>query len=126
MQSKFTKYIRESGYNKSAAWELKLCKGGNALSYSAFQPQQIPSLLKAKKECIYRKISDADMGLKPYDASQICSAEAYVVAGWHHMMQGISCYWIDVEAFIAEQQQSTRKSLTEQRASEIAQKKHIL
>lgn len=126
MQSKFTKYIRESGYDTSTAWELKLSKGDNALPYSSFQEQQLPSLLKAKHGCVYRKISDAEQGLKPYDASQICHASAFIVAGWHHEMKGITCYWIDVEMFLDEQKRSSRKSLTEARASEIATKQHVL
>lgn len=125
-QSRFTKYIRESGYDKSAAFELKFRTEGTALPFSAFEPQQIPSLLKAKQACIYKKLSDADHGLKPFDALQICNAEAWVIACWWHIGKGIWVYWIDIDDFVAEQGRSTRKSLTEDRASELAYHVHIL
>lgn len=125
-QSKFTKWIKDIGYSASAAFELKLCKEGEALAYSSFQPQQLPSLLKVKNGCLYRKISDADRGLKPYDASILCHAEAWVVAGWHYERRGIMVYMIDIDVFLAEQKQSTRKSLTEERAAKIANKHFVL
>lgn len=122
VQSKFTRWIRENKYDHSAAWELKLCKGGKALPFSAFQPQQLPSLLKAKQACIYRKLSDFDPGLKPFDAMQVCHSEAYVVACWHHEGKGVTAYWIDIEKFLEAQKLSTRKSMTEQTAERIASK----
>ena len=122
MQSKFSKWVRENKYNKSAAWELKLCKNGHALAFSAFQEQQLTSLYQAKHACVYKKLSDFDPSLKPYDASQICNAEAWVVAGWHHDRKGITAYWIDIDIFLQAQKQSERKSMTESQANLIAYK----
>jgi hypothetical protein len=120
VQSKFTKWVKENNYKFSAAWELKLCKKGEALAFSAFQPQQLPCLQKAKHDCVYRKISDADRSLKPYDASQICFAEAYVVACWYQEREGTNAYWIDIDDMLEEIKASPRKSLTEKRANEIS------
>lgn len=125
-QVKFTKYIRESGYDKSAAFEMKFKVEGSALPYSSFMPQQLPSLLKAKEACVFKKLSDADRSLKPFDSLQICNAEAWVIACWWHIGKGTWVYWIDIHDFLTEQSRSSRKSLTEERASQIAARTHIL
>lgn len=122
MQSRFSKWIRESKFQKSAAFELKLVKAGHALPYSAFQPQQLPSLLQAKHSCVYRKISDADRGIKPYDCSQICNADAWVVIGWYRPRKPIKVYWIDIDTFMSIKDSSKRKSLTEEQALAISSK----
>ncbi len=116
----FTKWIRDNNYFETATFELKLCKGNNALPFSSFQPQQLPSLMQAKHGCVYKKLSDADPTLKPFDALQICHAKSYVIACWWHEGKGITAYWIDIDFFITEQKQSDRLSLTEQRAHLIA------
>jgi hypothetical protein len=36
-------------------------------------------LLKASTGCLYKKLSDIDPTMKPFDAFQICNAPAYVV-----------------------------------------------
>lgn len=126
MQVKFGKWMRESYNGPSAAFELKLCKGNNALPFAAFEPQQPVSLLKAKHEFIFKKLSDADRTLKPFDCFVLVKTDAWVIAGWHHMGKGIATYWIDIDAFLAEQAASTRKSITEKRAVEIASKHFIL
>ena len=125
IQSLFTKWVRQN-YKESAAWELKVCKQGRALAYTAFQPQQIPSLLKAKHECIYKKLSDMDPSLKPFDALQICRSKAYVVVVWYKPYCLKEAVWLDIDAFVHEQETSQRKSLTQERARQIAEKVTIL
>lgn len=120
MQSLFSKWVREN-YNQSAAFELKLCKGRNALPYNAFQPQQLPMLYKAKHGCVYKKLSDLDPSLKPFDCLQICYSPAFVVVMWYTPRQPKEALLIDIDVFLAERDSSLRKSLTEQRARELAQ-----
>lgn len=121
-QSRFTKWIRQGNYNQSAAFELKLAKGNSALSYSSFQPQQLPMLHKAKHGCVYKKLSDLDPSLKPFDCLQICNSDAYIIAVWYHERKTLTAYWIDIDKFLEEQSSSSRKSITEQRAKELATK----
>lgn len=126
IQSLFTKYVRDN-HRTTAAWELKLKKNGEALSFAGdFQPQQLPSLLKAKHGCVYRKLSDIDPGLKPFDAMQVCQSPAYVVVVWYVPREEKVAYWIDIDQFMTEARESKRKSLTRARASEIASKIHSL
>lgn len=122
VQSRFSKWIRQGFFPQSAAFELKLTKGNKALSFSGFQEQQLPMLHKAKHGCVYKKLSDMDPSLKPFDALQICYANSFVVACWYHERKPITAYWIDIDHFLEEQKTSTRKSLTEQRASQLATK----
>ncbi len=119
-QSRFTKYIRETCFAKTCAWELKLTKGNLGLAFSSFQPQQLPSLLKAKHGCVYKKLSDADPTLKPFDAFQICNADAYVVACWYRERIGITAYWIDIDVFMEMIKVSVRKSIKEVEAAKFA------
>lgn len=126
MQVKFGKWIRDNKYDKNAGFELKLCKGNNALPFSAFEPQQPVSLQKAKHEFIFKKLSDADRTLKPFDCFVLAKSEAWVIAGWYHERKGINVYWLDIDVFLEEQKTSTRKSITEERAAEIASKHFVL
>src|SRR3990167_1871100 len=118
----FGKWIRENKYDKTAAFELKLCHNNNALSFNAFQPQQTPCLLEAKRNFLFKKLSDADPTLKPFDCFTIAHCEAWVIAIWKHEGKRPVAYWLEIEDFIEAQKLSTRKSITEFIASKIASK----
>lgn len=120
MQSKFTAWMDKSDYYKNAAWELKLSKENNALAFNSFRPQQLPSLYKAKHNRVFKKLSDMDPTLKPFDCMQVCYAEAWVIAGWHHERKGITAYWIDIDVFLQAQKESQRKSITESECATLA------
>jgi len=73
-QTKFGNYILE---NKIfCVYELKISKG-NTVQFSKFQDQQLPSLWKAYRQGINIKLTDASVGLKPFDG--MCyNGDAYV------------------------------------------------
>lgn len=61
-----------------------------------FQAQQIPSLLQASQSCIYHKISDQSMQLKPFDSLQICYSPAFVGVMWYKLRQPKVLYLIHI------------------------------
>ena len=66
------------------ALELKLKHNKEKLHIIRdFQPQQIPTLIQASKSCVYHKISDQGMALKPFDSFQICYSPAFVGVCWY-------------------------------------------
>lgn len=133
-QSEFSKWLRNKHrtihepenkdvkaliYNKTLALELKLAKDKKRVNYKThFQPQQLPSLEKAKHGHIYHKISDLDPGSKPFDCFQIAKADAYVVICWYKPRSHKHVYFIDIEAILLHKQKN--KSLTEEDANNIA------
>jgi len=126
MQSRFSKWIRTERlagrHLYSCAWELKVVKNNKLLALSNFQPQQLPKLWEAKHGCVYKKLSDADRSLKPYDAQQICYAKAYVVVEFYKPRKPHIMYWIDIDVFLKELEKQKRKSLTEQMIIPISEK----
>lgn len=121
-QSDFSAWIRKTKYSFTTAFELKVCKDNKPLGFeSSFQPQQLPKLFQAKHGCVYKKLSDMDPSLKPFDCLQICNARAYVVVLWYAPREPKIMYWIDIDTFLKEKDSSNRKSLTKQRASEICE-----
>ena len=118
-QSLFTKWIRETKYNKSTAWELKICKT-NRLPFSRIEDHQINKLTEASRGCVYHKISDQSMGFKPFDCLQICGVPAYLVVLYYKPRQKKEMIWISIGRLLEEMKQSKIKSLTEQRAKEIS------
>ena len=85
--------------------------------FDHFEPQQIPSLLAAQASGYHWKHSDADMRLKPCDGSIIPPQVGYIVIKYPKAFVMIS-----VNNFIHERDKSKRKSLTYERAIEIAHK----
>jgi len=103
----------------TAAFELKFIKGTRALPFSAVKAHQIRGLKLAQKKLIY-KISDADMvSQKPFDSFLMQFVPAFVVIMWWLPYKPKKFYLIPVDMFVKETKQSKRKSLTQQRASEI-------
>ena len=64
----FKHYLQSKWLGKSAAFELKVSKT-DRISYKAFLPHQLQSLLLAKKGMLYFKIGDDSQGYKPWYAS---------------------------------------------------------
>jgi len=116
-QSIFCKWLRNQRkqkiFNYTFAFELKVAKK-KLYWKSALQPQQIPELVRAKKSCVYHKISDQSMGLKPFDGFQICNAKAYLIILW-----GKTMYWLDPEW--VENDMKNTKGIDEERAEFAAE-----
>lgn len=132
--SEFNKWLREMKKSipeeerlhnfwwKSTALEYKLKPADKYLNFkSHFEPQQLPKLFEAKHGCVYKKLSDLDPSLKPFDAFQICYSQAFVVVCWYHKgtKNPKHVYMVDIDDIYREMK--TKKSLTEERASDLAQ-----
>jgi len=128
--SDFYKWLRKNRDNEdypfageSLAIEYKTLPHKKRLNWkSDMQPQQIPSLHKAKHECVYKKLTDLDPGLKPCDSLQVCGAYGLLIVCWYQPRKYKRAYVIDIDVVISETE--ITKSLTQERASQIAD--HII
>lgn len=76
--------------------EFKLKHGNQALNFKRdFQEQQIPSLLKVLSGCLYHKISDMSLGIKPYDAVMSCYSPAFIGVMWYKPHKHKILYLVD-------------------------------
>lgn len=126
-QSAFTKWKRESRGEYpwllcNAMFELKFKKNDKRLNYkSDLRPHQLPALLMAKRgEWIDWKLSDADQRVKFADCFQIKFDTAWLVILWYTPRKPKIIHFIDPRA-IEKEMQTGSKSLTKERAEEIAE-----
>lgn len=99
----------------SSAFELKQTTT-SSIPFDAVQPHQLDALLAVKtKGGLLYKAPDDSAGVKPFDLFYLSNAYAWVVIKYPAVF-----HMIAVETFILEKKRSKRKSLTQQRASEIS------
>lgn len=99
----------------SSAYELKATKS-NAIAFDSVVPHQILALQAAKtKYGILYKAPDDSRGIKPFDYFYLRDAFAFIVIKYPSMF----CF-IEVDTFVEERGLSFRKSLTSERARQIA------
>jgi len=110
----FRAWVKNQKDLPSAAFELKQTTL-NYISFSALQEHQEHALLAAATSGVLYKAPDDSRGVKPFDFFFIKRAPAFVVIKYPQGFEGIS-----IENFIAERSQSTRKSLTYERAHQIS------
>lgn len=98
----------------SAAFELKVVPK-QSMGFGLVKPHQIDALLAVKHRNLLYKAPDDSMGMKPFDLFYLSNAPAYVVIKYpsHFCL-------IDIDVFIRERDTSKRKSLTTERARDIA------
>ena len=102
----------------SFAVEFKLKPYPKRLNFkSDFQPQQIPALLKTKHQCIYKKLSDMDPSLKPFDALQICNSKSFVAILFYKPRSPKTFQMIDIDQL--QLFATTHKSLNQDEAKLI-------
>ena len=106
---------------ESAVWELKFSKT-DSLPFAALKEHQVAGLLQSKKpEGVMFKFPDVGISQPPFDGFWIRGAKhAWVIVIFWKPRQRKTFLFIDVEDWIFERERSKRKSLTRQRASEIA------
>lgn len=97
--SEFSKFIKENAtlhnLDFSMALELKVKEAPKRLNFKTdFQPQQIPYLVQAQNGCVYKKLSDLDPSLKPFDSVQLCFTPSYAVICWYKPRQYKKVYFI--------------------------------
>lgn len=119
LQTRVTKYMINR-WKGTAVFELKICHE-KSMPFDAVKPHQITALRVAKTGVLAYKIPDVGYDQKPFDMMVLDRVDAYVlvmfyVRGCNHF------YIIDVDTYIMENCFSSRRSLTEQRASEIGTK----
>lgn len=98
----------------SAAFELKQTTK-NCIAFCALKEHQSDALFAAKTRGISYKLPDDSRGIKPFDVFYLRCAKAYVVIKFPFLF-----VLIDIEQWRKEEKKSTRRSLTSQRALEIA------
>lgn len=100
----------------TSCYELK--QTTTPLPFSAVKEHQINALLasKLKGKGILYKIPDDSRGVKPFDFFFMNGVFAWVVIKY----QKKGFVFIDVETFVLESERSKRKSLTWERAKQIA------
>lgn len=87
----FNKYLRAKGLH--CYYELKQVK--LTLSYNAFEPQQLESLLAAQEHGLVYKFSDSDQRIKPFDGISAPPLPAFVVIKFSRIV-----YLIPIDKFI--------------------------
>lgn len=97
-------------------WEVKQTRT-NSLRFSAVSPHQIESLLAGEIDGMQVKLSDADPRIKPCDGSNIPPQIGYII-----ILYTKTFVLIPVKTFVREKEVSREKSLTFERACEIADK----
>jgi len=125
IQTEFSKVIDRPG-----VYELKLAKG-SSLPYSSVADHQIESLWDVwSGKGFFYKIGDnpvfAGMNTrfhakKPFDCFYLKSYPAYVGICYYKPRQKRSVLCINIQIFSHSRESDTRKSLTEERAKEIAE-----
>jgi len=119
-------------------WPSKSCPLGLYQSrplwgriFTQVAEHQIEALTQAKQGNLYHKITDSPVSWgmntkmrftakKPFDCMNIYKAEAYIVIVYYKPRKKKEFIFIDVDDFIKEQENSDRKSLTEERAKLIS------
>jgi len=99
----------------SGAFELKQTTS-NALAFNAVKEHQLDALLAAEsKTGILYKAPDDSQGIKPFDYFYLRNALSFIVIKYPKFF-----VLIEPERFLKEKEKKERKSLTSQRAKEIA------
>jgi hypothetical protein len=119
----YSKYLRTNycpELKHTNAIEFK-CKKGNVKLHLVrdFQPQQLPELFNAFSGCVYHKMSDLGIGIKPFDSFQICYSPAYVGVMWYRPRKPKILYLIHIKE-IMKFLQEDKKLISETDAVENA------
>lgn len=118
LQTKITRYARSMWKRGSVAIEVKITKG-KSLPFKSVMDHQVAALLKAKHGSLVYKIADTGYDKKPFDMFILQGSLAFVAVQFY--IRGCkTVYFIDIDVWTNEIAHSHRKSLTEDRAKEIA------
>jgi hypothetical protein len=119
-QTVFNHWLRHVFFDKQRqrggfAFELKHTRGKNYLPFSAVKDHQLKALLAAENEGLIYKISDESRGHKPFDCFALRLAPTFIVIKYPGFFAVI-----DAEVFAYEKTRTPKKSLTAERAKNIA------
>lgn len=116
--TKFLKYAK-ANIQSSFVFEAKICKT-KSISFTVVKPHQERTLLISRESSFNYKIPDVGYDQKPLDGFQFHKVEAYVVIFWWQKRGDMRFSMIDIKVWLEEKEKSDRKSLTYERACEIA------
>ncbi len=97
LQAKLGRYFKDGNHFNHVA-EVKIARGGS-LAFSKFEDHQLPSLVLANnvRRFKYHKLTDASLGIKPFDYICLSGVPAYVVCQfWKNIQQEI-CYFMPID-----------------------------
>ena len=118
-QTKFTKWAK---YNirSSVPVELKISKT-NSIPFSRLEPHQERALLSCKQSSLVYKIPDVGYDKKPFDCFVFSNVKHAYVGVMFYVSRGVKhFYLIEIEDWLSFQKSSSRKSLTEEQASQLS------
>lgn len=129
-QTLFKHWLANNPPKKSCVYELKLEKKGS-IAFDRVYDHQVAGLRQAKHKGLYHKIADTPMSWqgatpmrfgkpKPFDCLFLKGLEAYVVIMFYKPHQLKEMIFIDIDKWVEEKESSERRSLTVDRAKEIA------
>lgn len=120
MQSLWTKWLKKNKWDHCAAFELKITKRKN-LNFNRVAEHQAYYLNKGENGGFAYKISDMSPGLKPFDCLHF-EGLGYIVIMFYEPRKKKVAYAISIKEWGWYIQQSARKSITEDKAKELAYK----
>jgi len=98
-QSMWTKWVKKNAF-ASFPYELKISKG-RTVAFSKFEDQQLPALQKASENIFHFKLTDASLGLKPFDGFVFKRTDAYVGIMFETKKQQDICYFLHISYVMA-------------------------
>ena len=98
------------------AFEIKHTRGKDSFPFSEVKDHQIKALLAVQTSGLVYKIADDTIGYRPFDCFAMKKCQSYIVIKYNKFF-----VLIDVNDFIFEKNNFPRKSLTERRATDIAE-----
>jgi hypothetical protein len=116
--TQFLKYAKAK-IKFSFVFEAKICKS-KSMSFTAVKPHQERALKIANESSFSYKIPDVGYDQKPFDGFQFYKTDAYVVIFWYMKKGDTRFSMIDIKVWLEEKERSDRKSITYERACEIA------
>lgn len=121
-QTKFTRWLKYRWVPSNAHFELKVART-DSLPFSAVSKKQKINLRLAQNKFNYT-YSDFDRNGTPFDCSFVGPAKCFVVVQYNKS-KNKEFFLCPIDAFLAEESHSDRKSLTEDRARDICFVAHL-
>ncbi len=128
IQSIFKVWLANNPPSRTTVYEIKLEKK-KSIAFDRVYDHQIAGLRMAKHKGLYHKISDVPFGhaegfrfhkKKPFDCMYLIGCDAFIVVVFYVPREKKEAMFIDVDVWESERGMSMRKSLTKERAQEIA------
>ena len=98
LQSKVTKYLLRTNHHLrfSFPYELKIKNNNKPLNLkSDLRPQQVPAMIRARKNKLHKKLTDLDPSLKPCDAMFYYKSPSFIAVCWYTPRKPKLIYWMN-------------------------------